>query len=124
MIDGYDNRLVYDEAFPMGRSDFNPLGTGYYVQETIIEKSGGYDTAYENNRTFKIQNPNVRNPVNGKPVAYKIQAPPFQKILSDKESFNYKRAEFSDHNIYVEERTPTNLEAVPEYGHGQTGTRT
>ncbi|CAN9444012.1 unnamed protein product [Alternaria alternata] len=101
MLDGYDNRLVYDEAFAMPRSDFNPHGTGYYVQETVVEKSGGYDIAYENNRTFKIQNPNVRNPVNGKPVAYKIQAPPFQKILSDKDSFNYKRAEFSDHNIYV-----------------------
>jgi primary-amine oxidase len=81
MIDGYDNRLVYDEAFPMDRSEFNPQGTGYYVKETVIEKSG---------QTFKIQNPNVRNPVNGKPVAYKIQAPPFQKILSDKDSFNYK----------------------------------
>ncbi|CAN9449504.1 unnamed protein product [Alternaria alternata] len=101
MLDGYDNRLVYDEAFAMPRSDFNPHGTGYYVQETVVEKSGGYDIAYENNRTFKIQNPNVRNPVNGKSVAYKIQAPPFQKILSDKDSFNYKRAEFSDHNIYV-----------------------
>ncbi|CAN9430450.1 unnamed protein product [Alternaria alternata] len=101
MLDGYDNRLVYDEAFAMPRSDFNPHGTGYYVQETVVEKSGGYDIAYENNRTFKIQNPNVRNPINGKPVAYKIQAPPFQKILSDKDSFNYKRAEFSDHNIYV-----------------------
>ncbi|RYO53315.1 hypothetical protein AA0116_g10573 [Alternaria tenuissima] len=80
------------------------LGSIYYlsaVLETVVEKSGGYDIAYENNRTFKIQNPNVRNPVNGKPVAYKIQAPPFQKILSDKDSFNYKRAEFSDHNIYV-----------------------
>jgi len=28
-------------------------------------------------------------------------APPFQKILSDKDSFNYKRAEFSDKNIYA-----------------------
>jgi primary-amine oxidase len=44
MIDGYDNRLVYDEALPMERSEFNPQGTGYYVQETIVDKSGGYDT--------------------------------------------------------------------------------
>ncbi|KAF2640209.1 hypothetical protein P280DRAFT_469912 [Massarina eburnea CBS 473.64] len=100
-LEGQNNRLVYDEAFPMPRSDFNPHGTGYYVQETVISESGGYDTAYENNRTFKIQNVDVRNPINGKPVAYKIQAPPFQKILADKDSFNYKRAEFSDHNIYV-----------------------
>ncbi|KAF1835021.1 hypothetical protein BDW02DRAFT_309796 [Decorospora gaudefroyi] len=126
MLDGYDNRLVYDEAFPMERSDFNPHGTGYYVQETVVEKSGGYDTAYENNRTFKIQNTNARNPVNGKPVAYKIQAPPFQKILSDKDSFNYKRAEFSDHNIYVVKHRDGELYAGGTYtnqSRGGTGVR-
>lgn len=101
MIDGYDNRLVYDEAFPMPRSDFNPHGIGYYVKETVVEKSCGLDTVYENNRTFKIQNVNKRNPINGKPVAYKIHAPPFQKILADKESYHYKRSEFSDHDVYV-----------------------
>lgn len=126
MIDGYDNRLVYDEAFAMPRSEWNPHGTGYYVQETIVEKSGGYDIAYENNQTFKIQNANVRNPVNGKPVAYKIQAPPFQKILSDKESFNYKRAEFSDHNIYVVKHKDGELYAGGTYtnqSRGGTGVR-
>lgn len=101
MIDGHANRLVYDEAHPMPRSDFNPHGTGYFTQETLVETSGGYDIDFEANRTFKIQNAAVRNPVNGKPVAYKIHAPPFQKILSDSDSFNYKRAEFSDHNIYA-----------------------
>ncbi|EDU41499.1 copper methylamine oxidase precursor [Pyrenophora tritici-repentis Pt-1C-BFP] len=108
MIDGYDNRLVYDEAFAMPRSEWNPHGTGYYVKETVVEKSGGYDIDYDNNRSFKICNPNSRNPVNGKAVAYKIQAPPFQKILSDKDSFNYKRAEFSDH-------TSTSVEDFPGY---------
>ena len=43
----------------------------------------------------------VRNPINNKPVAYKIHAPAFQKILSDTESFNYKRAEFADRSIYA-----------------------
>ena len=126
MIDGYDNRLVYDEAFPMPRSDFNPHGTGYYVKETVVEQSGGYDTAYENNRTFKIQNSSVRNPINGKPVAYKIQAPPFQKILSDKDSLNYKRAEFSDHNIYVVKHRDGELYAGGQYtnqSRGGTGVR-
>ena len=101
MIDGYQNRLVYDEALPMPRSDFNPHGTGYYTKETVVETSGGYNVDYEANRTFKVQNANVRNPVNGKPVAYKIHAPAFQKMISDTESFNYKRAEFADKNIYA-----------------------
>ncbi|KAF2007923.1 hypothetical protein P154DRAFT_453216 [Amniculicola lignicola CBS 123094] len=125
-LEGGDNRLVYDEAFAMPRSDFNPHGTGYFVKETVIEESGGYDTDYEANRTFKIQNMNVRNPINGKPVAYKIQAPPFQKMLSDKDSFNYKRAEFSDHNIYVVKYRDDELYAGGKYtnqSRGGTGVR-
>ena len=101
MIDGHINRLIYEEARAMPRSDFNPHGVGFTVEETVVEKSGGLDIDYEANRTFKIQNTSICNPVNGKPVAYKIHAPPFQKLLADPESFHHKRAEFADHNIYV-----------------------
>lgn len=48
-IDGLDNRLVYDEALPMPRSNFNPHGIGYYVQETVVEESGGYDLDWVRN---------------------------------------------------------------------------
>ncbi|MCJ1240084.1 hypothetical protein MMC14_008084 [Varicellaria rhodocarpa] len=101
MIDGHINRLIYEEARAMPRSDLNPHGVGFTVEETVVEKSSGLDIDYEANRTFKIQNTSVRNPVNGKPVAYKIHAPPFQKLMADPESFHHKRAEFADHNIYV-----------------------
>lgn len=126
MLEGGDNRLVYDEAHPMPRSDFNPHGTGYYVDETVIEQSGGYDLDTSKNRLFKIQNPNVRNPINNKPVSYKIMAPDFQKILSDKDSFNYKRAEFSDRNIYVVKYRDGELFAGGKYtnqSRGGTGVR-
>jgi primary-amine oxidase len=102
MIDGHSNRLVYDEAHAMPISkDWNPHGVGYFSQETVAETSTGIDLDPDKNRVFKIQNINVRNPINGKPVAYKIHAPPFQKILAHPDSFNFKRAEFADHNIYV-----------------------
>lgn len=127
MIDGPDNRLVYSEAHPMPRSaDWNPHGTGYTVKETLVTKSGGYDLDFSANRTFKIQNKSVRNPVNGHPVAYKIMAPPFQKILSDKDSFNYKRAEFSDRNIYAVKHRDYELYAGGLYtnqSRGGTGVR-
>ncbi|KAL8923546.1 MAG: hypothetical protein Q9172_003082 [Xanthocarpia lactea] len=100
-IDGHVNRLVYEEALPMPRSDFNPHGVGYSVVQTLVEESSGLDIDIDRNRTFKIQNTSVRNPINGKPVGYKIQAPPFQKLLADADSFHHKRAEFADHNIYV-----------------------
>ncbi|KAJ9621672.1 hypothetical protein H2203_007161 [Taxawa tesnikishii (nom. ined.)] len=125
-IEGHANRLVYDEAIAMPRSDFNPHGTGYYTTETLVERSGGYDLDYEKNRVFKIQNVAVRNPVNGKPVAYKIHAPPFQKIISDKDSFNYKRAEFSDRNIYAVKYRDGELYAGGKYtnqSRGGTGVR-
>ena len=126
MIDGPLNRLVIDEAHPMPRSEFNPHGVGYTVNETPITTSGGYDQNWDVNRSFKIQNANVRNPVNGKPVAYKIMAPPFQKMLADKESFHHKRAEFADHNIYVTSYKDGELYAGGKYtnqSRGGTGVR-
>jgi primary-amine oxidase len=126
MIDGLMNRVVYDEAHPMPRSDFNPHGVGYVVNETPITTSGGYDLNYDVNRIFKIQNASVKNPVNGKPVAYKIHVPPFQKMLADPESFHFKRAEFADHNIYVTSHRDGELYAGGKYtnqSRGGTGVR-
>jgi primary-amine oxidase len=101
MIDGPNNSVSYSEAHAMPISDFNPHGHGYVVNETVVEQSAGLDLAPEHNRVFKIENSNVRNPVNGKAVAYKIMAPPFQPILAHPSSYNFKRAEFADHSIYV-----------------------
>ncbi|CAK3900730.1 related to peroxisomal amine oxidase (copper-containing) [Lecanosticta acicola] len=121
MIDGPRNRLVYDEAHPMPRSDFNPHGTGYTTTETLVETSGGYNIDYEANRIFKIQNAGKRNAINGKPVAYKIHAPPFQKMLSDEESFNFKRAEFADKNLYVTKYADGELYAGGRYTNQSRG---
>lgn len=120
-IDGQNNRLVHEEAHPMPRSDFNPHGVGYAVQETLIDRSGGFDINTDHNRTFKIQNSSVRNRVNGKPVAYKIHAPPFQKLLADPDSFHFKRAEFADHNIYATKYRDGELYAGGEYTNQSRG---
>lgn len=125
-IDGHNNRLVYDEAHAMPRSALNPQGTGYVVKETVIEESCGIDIDYDLNRTFKIQNAAVRNPINGKPVGYKIHAPAFQKMLADPQSFHHKRAEFADHNIYVTQYRDGELYAGGKYtnqSRGGTGVR-
>jgi primary-amine oxidase len=127
MIDGPLNRVVYDEAHAMPRSEFNAHGVGYAVSETPITTSGGYDLDFDWNRVFKIQNAAVKNPVNGKPVAYKIHVPPFQKMLADKDSFHFKRAEFADHNIYVTSYRDDELYAGGKYtnqSRGGTGVRT
>ena len=97
---------------------------GYYTKETVVTHSSGHDLDFDVNRTFKIQNANVRNPINGKPVAYKIHAPPFQKGIADKDSFTYKRAEFSDRNIYAVKYQDGELYAGGRYtnqSRGSTG---
>lgn len=125
-IDGTKNRLVYDEARPMPRSDFNPHGVGYTIEESVVSKSCGLDLDVDTNRTFKIQNVAVRNPINGKPVSYKIHTPPFQKMIADRDSFHYKRAEFADHNLYVTRYKDGELYAGGKYtnqSRGGTGVR-
>ncbi|KAF4831072.1 Copper amine oxidase 1 [Colletotrichum tropicale] len=128
MIDGHTNQLLYQEAHRMPRDpDWNPHGIGYGVIETTVEKTAGLDLDVDTNRTFKITNPNSLNPVNGKPVAYKIMAPPFQKLMGDSESYNHKRAEFADHNIYVTTHRDRELYAGGWYtnqSRGGTGVRT
>lgn len=101
-LDGHSNRLVYEEAHAMPRHpDTNPHGTGYVTRETVVECASGHNTDPERNRTFKIQNAGVRNKVNGKPVAYKVVVPPFQKMLADEDSWHWRRAEFADNAVYV-----------------------
>lgn len=102
-IDGPRNRVVYTEAHAMPRDEtINPHGNGYVTQETLLEKSTGLDTDSDANRVFKILNADApRNSINGALKGYRLQLPPFQKLLSHPDSFNAKRAEFADHNLYV-----------------------
>ena len=126
MIDGHSNRFVYDDIHPMPRNDFNPHGVGYYSEENIVTHSCGLDLNTDLGRVFKIQNGSVLNPVNGKPVSYKIHAPPFQKLLADEESYHHKRAEFADRNIYVTKHRDGELYAAGTYtnqSRGGTGVR-
>lgn len=101
-LDGHDNRLVYDEAIALPRDpDTNPHGVAYVTRETLVTESCGMNSDTEKNRRFLIQNASQKNPVNGKPVAYKIVVPPFQKMLASEDSWHYKRAEFADKAVYV-----------------------
>ena len=120
-IDGHANRLVYDEVHPMPRSDFNPHGVGYTIHESVVRESGGLDLDPDRNRTFQIQNVAARNPVNGKPVGYRIIAPPFQKMVADGDSFHHKRAEFADHNLYVTRYRDGELYAGGKYTNQSRG---
>jgi primary-amine oxidase len=100
---------------------YNPHGNGYYHKDTVASISGGYDLAPEHNRTFKIQNTAKINAVSGHAVAYKIMAPPFQKLLSRPGSFNYRRAEFGTHNIFAIKYKPDELYVSGRYTNQSRG---
>lgn len=122
-----DNAVVYDDAVALPRDKaLNPHGVGYTVQRTAVTHSGGYDLDVSRNRTFKIVNTAIKNPVNGAKVGYKIHAPPMQPILADAESYHARRAEFADHSVYVTKYAENELFAGGYYtnqSRGGTGVR-
>ncbi|KAI9727346.1 MAG: hypothetical protein M1828_006966 [Chrysothrix sp. TS-e1954] len=128
-LDGHavPNHLVYSEAHPMPRDPkLNPHGTGYTVKNTTVSHSTSLDTDPNSNRTFKVVNPAVKNPINGLPVGYKLTLPPFQKMLADKDSFHHKRAEFADAALYAVQYREGELFAGGKYtnqSRGGTGVR-
>lgn len=121
------NQVVYEEAAALPRdAKENPHGVGYTVRRTPVATSGGYDLDAATNRTFKIVNEQVRNPVNGSGVGYKIHVPPMQPMLADRESYHARRAEFADHSIYVTKYAENELFAGGYYtnqSRGGTGVR-
>ncbi|KAK4685406.1 primary-amine oxidase, partial [Tremellales sp. Uapishka_1] len=105
-INGHNNSVVQEDSVPM---DFdpenppanNPYGVGYYVEKTLIEKSGFADAAPHKNRVFKIINPNKTNAVSGNNIAYKLVPAPSQMLLAHPKSIGAQRGEFGAHHIWV-----------------------
>ncbi|KAF8862645.1 copper amine oxidase [Acephala macrosclerotiorum] len=101
-IDGNQNTVVAEESLPMPLSkEFNPYGSGYEVRQTTIKKSKFFDASPMTNLTVKIQNPLKRNPVSGKPVAYKFIPTASQLLLVHPDSIMAKRAQFAQHHVWV-----------------------
>lgn len=93
----------------------NPNGNAYKVEETPITTSVGLDAAPHNARIFKVQNLDIRNPISGKPVGYKIVPPPTQLLLADPESRQAKRALFGKHHIWVTKHRDDEFYAAGPY---------
>lgn len=120
-IDGPSNRVVYQEASAMPLGPENPYGTGYTAHETEITRPGGFDLEPSANRVFKLQSTTARNPISGAPTAYKIQVPPFQKMLAHPTSLHARRAEFTDNTIYVTRHRDDELYAAGRWTNQSRG---
>ncbi|CAH0035542.1 unnamed protein product [Clonostachys rhizophaga] len=115
-IDGHKNTVVQNESLPVRRdARTNPNGNFYQVKDTILSTSTSADACPENNRVFKIQNLDKKNPVSGRPVGYKINPPPTQKVLADPNSIQAQRCAFATHHLWVTKYRDGELYAAGEY---------
>lgn len=115
-IDGQKNTIIYDDTVPItDDQELDPFGCAFRVDTTKIDRAGGYETALEKSRTFKIINPSVKNPISGKPVGYKLHAIPSQMMMMGKHTFNYKRGIFASKPIWVTKYQDEELWAAGEF---------
>jgi primary-amine oxidase len=101
-IDGHNNTIVTEEshAVPMNPTT-NPRGNYYEVRKTPFETAAWADAEPRLNRVFKIVNENVKNPVSGNSVGYKLVPPATQLLLADPASVQAQRAQFAQHHLWV-----------------------
>lgn len=103
-IDGHANSLLVEEsrALPIGVPGVhNPLGVGYVTSKQFVDEEQGLDLDFTTNRTFKIVNEKVVNPVTGTPVGFKIVPFYSQMLLSHPTSHHARRSEYGQHAIWV-----------------------
>lgn len=103
-IDGHANSLQVEESHALPIEDpevHNPLGVGYVTSKQMIDNEQGLDLDFATNRTFKIVNEQVVNPVTGTPVGFKIVPFYSQMLLSHPTSHHARRSEYGKHAIWV-----------------------
>ncbi|EGV60492.1 Cytochrome c oxidase subunit 1 [Yamadazyma tenuis] len=123
-IDGHKNTVVYDDVEKMPISKLNPYGVGFITKRNYIEKAGSIDQSPFTNRSYKVINEHVVNPISKTPVGYKINMPARQMVLADANSFNVKRAKFSTEQVWVTKYNDHQLFAAGEFtnqSHEDTG---
>ncbi|KAM0756094.1 primary amine oxidase [Meredithblackwellia eburnea MCA 4105] len=101
-IDGYEgSRIVYDDVYAMPRDENNPHGVGFEAHNTAVTHESAFNLDWTTNRVVKMVNPSKRNRFSGKPIGYKIMAPPTQLGLAHPTSMHGRRGEFCDNHVHV-----------------------
>lgn len=114
-VDGHKNTVVYDDVVKMPRDALNPFGIGFVTERTYMEKAGSVEQSPFTNRSYKVINENVVNPISKGNVGYKISMPASQMILGDEDSFNVKRAKFATKQLWVTKYRDHQLFAAGEF---------
>lgn len=103
MIDGLQNSVMESNTVAEEDRAKNPLGNAFRVVNTLLrtETEAQRDIDPFSARTWKIVNPNVRNPVNGGAVGYQLC--PAENVLpfAAPDSSFMRRAGFARHHLWV-----------------------
>lgn len=100
-IDGHKNTVAYCDTKVSPWDERNPKGTAFYNHTEYIEESSALDADVAVNRYIKIVNENVKNPISGRGVAYKLHAAPTALLLAQPGSIARKRAAFATKHFWV-----------------------
>lgn len=114
-VDGHKNSVAYDDIRKLPQDNLNKYGNGFVSERTVLEKAGHVDQSPFTNRTYKIINENVINPVSKSNVGYKIMMPARQMIISAEESFNVRRAKYATQQLWVTKYGDNQLYAAGEF---------
>ena len=116
-IDSYrSSGVAYDEVHPFPRDPAkNRHGVGFGTTTTNISKESAFDLDWNTARTVKLINPHKLNANSKKPIAYKVQVPPTQLGLADRESMHNIRSEFVNHHIHVTKYADEEIYAAGEH---------
>ncbi|KAE8349589.1 copper amine oxidase [Aspergillus coremiiformis] len=115
-IDGPNNSVVIEESHPVPMNEAtNPHGNFYRVTNQTIERATYLDAAPQLNRVIKMVNPNKKNPISQKAVAYKFTPLATQLLLADPNSIQARRAQFAQHHVWVTKYRDTELYAGGRY---------
>lgn len=115
-VDGHRNTVVFDDVVKLPRDERkNPFGVGFVTDRKFVERAGLVAQSPFTNRTYKIINENVINPVLKTAVGYKVEIPPRQMILADADLFNVKRARFATEAVWVTKYRDHELFAAGEF---------
>ncbi|KAI5966172.1 AMO2 [Candida pseudojiufengensis] len=115
-VDGHKNTVVYDDTKKLPKDkELNPFGIGFVSDRKFVEKPGYIEQSPFTNRSYKVINENVINPISKTPVGYKINLPARQMLLADETSFNTRRAKFATQQMWVTKYHDHELFAAGEF---------
>lgn len=123
MIDGLQNSVVETDIVAEQDRAKNRWGNAFKAVGTLLRNEVEAQRDIDRDRTWKIINPNVRNPVNGRTVGYEIcpGASANSLLLAAPDSSIARRAAFATHHLWVTPFDPNEQFPAGDYPNQHAG---